>query len=101
MLRTMTKAALAATALMLALAPVQAGWDKSPGGNTVDRALESADPHVRYPTDRAYPFGTVSERGGKKVPYIERCYWTVDTSFFGIPRNFRQTCIRYTPDNTK
>lgn len=86
--------------LGLITVPATAGWDKSPGGNALDRVLDQNHPHVRYPGDRAYPFGTVNVRGGKKVPYVERCYWTVDTSFFGIPRKFRQTCVRYTPQNT-
>ncbi len=101
MMRMILRAALVAVVLPLALAPVRAGWDRSPGGNAIDRALESSHPHVRYPDDRAYPFGTVNVRGGRKTPYIERCHWTVDTRFFGIPRNFRQICIRYTPGNTK
>ena len=94
---------LIAGALLLAPlpAPASAGWDHSPGGNVIDRALDQNHPHVRYPEDRAYPFGTVQVKRGRKIPYVERCHWTADTSFFGIPRHLKLNCRRYTPDNTR
>ena len=56
--------------------------------------------HVRYPGDVAYPFGTVHVRGGKKIPYVEKCHWTYRIGLFGLPRGLKQTCVRYTPENT-
>lgn len=75
-------------------------WDHSPNGPT-DRIYDQKSLHVRYPGDKAYPFGTVHVKGGKKTPYIEKCYWTYQTGIFGLPRGFKQTCYRYTLENTR
>jgi hypothetical protein len=58
------------------------------------------EPHARYSNDVAYEFGTVSVRGNKKVPYVERCYWTAKPGFFILPTDIRQVCTRYTLENT-
>ncbi len=50
---------------------------------------------VRYPGDVATPVGNYHVRGGKKVPYIERCHWTFDINQLGLPTHFRQVCRRY------
>lgn len=58
------------------------------------------DPHARYEHDIAYEFGTVSRRGGKDTPYVERCYWTAKPSTFFFS-GLTQVCRRYTLENTK
>ena len=50
---------------------------------------------VRYPGDVATPVGNYHVRGGRKVPYIERCHWTYDLNQLGLPTHFRQVCRRY------
>ncbi len=64
------------------------------------RATGRIDPHARYSNDIAYEFGTVSKRGRKTVPYVERCYWTAKPGsilFTGL----KQVCTRYTLENTE
>jgi hypothetical protein len=58
------------------------------------------EPHARYPNDIAYDFGTVSRRGSKTEPYVERCYWTFEPGaiFF---KNLKQVCTRHTLENTR
>ena len=58
------------------------------------------EPHARYRNDVAYDFGTVSVRGNKKIPYVERCYWTAKPGFFILPTDIKQVCTRYTLENT-
>jgi hypothetical protein len=58
------------------------------------------EPHARYSNDIAYEFGTVSKRGSKTIPYVERCYWTAKPGsifFTGL----KQVCTRYTLENTR
>ena len=86
-------AAVCLLALSAAL-PARAGWDNH------DRMSEQKSVHVRYPGDVAYPFGTVHVRGGRKNPYVEKCRWTYQTGIFGLPRGLKQTCVRYTLENT-
>ncbi len=50
---------------------------------------------VRFPGDVATPVGNYHVRGGKKIPYIERCRWTFEMSDVGLPRHFRYVCRRY------
>ncbi len=50
---------------------------------------------VRYPGDVHTPVGNYHERGGRKIPYIERCHWTFDLNDIGLPKNLRQVCRRY------
>ncbi len=50
---------------------------------------------VRYPGDVATPVGNYHVRGGRKIPYIERCHWTFDISEIGLPKKLRQVCRRY------
>jgi hypothetical protein len=58
------------------------------------------EPHARYSNDVAYEFGTVSQRGNKQIPYVERCYWTARPGIFILPTDIRQVCTRYTLENT-
>ncbi len=91
-------AAVCLLALSAAL-PARAGWDKSPS-SPYDRMKNQKSVHVRYPGDVVYPFGTVHVRGGRKIPYVEKCRWTYQTGIFGLPRGLKQTCVRYTLENT-
>ncbi len=50
---------------------------------------------VRYPGDVATPVGNYHVRGGKKIPYIERCHWTFELNDLGLPWHFKQVCRRY------
>jgi hypothetical protein len=61
-----------------------------------DRITEQSSIHTRYPGDVAYPFGTVHVRGGKKIPYVEKCHWT-----YRLGHGLKQTCVRYTLENTR
>jgi hypothetical protein len=98
----MKRMLLAAAALSLVLAP--AALAKT-GDRTDDRVGFSRngagrlDPHARYPSDVVYDFGTVNVRGGKKTPYVEKCYWTAEPGIFF--KNLRQVCTRYTLENTE
>jgi hypothetical protein len=58
------------------------------------------EPHSRYQNDIAYEFGTVSRRGSKTEPYVERCTWTAEPGgiFF---KNLKQVCTRHTLENTQ
>lgn len=58
------------------------------------------EPHARYSNDIAYEFGTVSQRGNKQIPYVERCYWTARPGIFFLPTDIKQVCTRYTLENT-
>jgi hypothetical protein len=77
-----------------------AGWADRVDRNGFIRATGRIDPHARYSNDIAYEFGTVSKRGRKTVPYVERCYWTAKPGsilFTGL----KQVCTRYTLENTE
>ena len=50
---------------------------------------------IRYPGDVATPVGNYHVRGGRKIPYVERCHWTFDINQLGLPTHFRQVCRRY------
>ena len=50
---------------------------------------------IRYPGDVATPVGNYHVRGGKKIPYIERCHWTAEVNQLGLPWHFKQVCRRY------
>jgi hypothetical protein len=58
------------------------------------------EPHARYQNDIAYEFGTVSRRGNKTIPYVERCYWTAKPGTFFLS-GLTQVCRRYTLENTE
>lgn len=58
------------------------------------------EPHARYQNDVAYEFGTVSRRGTKTIPYVERCYWTARPGRIFIT-GLKQVCTRYTLENTE
>jgi hypothetical protein len=77
--------------------PRQSGRDKHLG---FIQGTGRVDPHARYSNDVAYDFGTVSVRGNKKVPYVERCYWTAEPGIFILPKYIKQVCTRYTLENT-
>jgi hypothetical protein len=58
------------------------------------------EPHARYQNDIAYEFGTVSRRGNKTEPYVERCYWTAEPGSIFFTK-LRQVCTRHTLENTE
>jgi hypothetical protein len=58
------------------------------------------EPHARFPHDVAYEFGTVSRRGSKAEPYVERCYWTFEPTAFFF-KHPKQVCTRHTLENTQ
>ena len=97
----MIRLLLASAALSLLLVPAAVA---KTGDRTADRVgfmrnSGKLDPHARFPSDVAYEFGTVNIRGGKKTPYVEKCYWTVEPGTFF--KNLRQVCTRYTLENTE
>jgi len=49
---------------------------------------------VRYPGDVATPVGNYHVRGGKKIPYIERCHWVFFPNGGNLLRP-TQVCRRY------
>ncbi len=77
--------------------PAEAG---DHGGHDFQNSGNWSDPHVRYPGDVAYSFGTARPKGPDKGPYVERCWWTANNTLFGLPLGFTQNCVRYTNDNT-
>ena len=94
------KLVVSATLLAVMAIPA-AAWDKS-GPDVSDKINAGRiDPHVRYPGDKAYAFGTVNENNGKKTPYVERCTWSFSSGPFGLPSKLKQTCRRYTNENTR
>jgi hypothetical protein len=64
------------------------------------RTQNLIDLHVRYPGDSSYSFGTYRHRGPEQGPYVERCTWTANDTFFGLPLGITQHCVRYTNENT-
>ena len=80
---------------LLLAAPAHA-WDKSPNEPFYDHMKDGKSIHLRYPGDVAYPFGTVHVRGNRKIPYIEKCYWS-----YRLGKGLKQTCYRYTLENTR
>ena len=64
------------------------------------RGRNLIDVHVRYPGDASYSFGTYRHRGPEQGPYVERCGWSLNAGFGGLPLGITQTCIRYTNENT-
>jgi hypothetical protein len=58
------------------------------------------EPHARFPNDIAYDFGTVSRRGSKTEPYVERCHWTFEPTAFFF-KKLKQVCTRHTLENTQ
>jgi len=89
------KTAISLAALALAATPALA-WDKGPQGPAYENMADSRSVHVRYPGDVAYPFGTVHVRGNRKIPYVEKCFWS-----YRWGRGLKQTCYRYTLENTR
>ena len=85
---------------ILFLASPQALADSDNGHTIGKRYSTGINLHQRYPGDAAFRQGTVSYQGPDKGAYVERCYWTARSSFFGIPTGFVQTCKRYTLKNT-
>ncbi len=88
-----------AAAMALAGAPALAGSKAEtkrhdPTDAIYDQHVMGAS-GVRYPGDVATPLGNYHVRGGKKIPYIERCRWTFELSEIGLPRHFRYVCRRY------
>ncbi len=88
------KAVLTGLVLVVAATSAQAGGDYkrySPEDAIYDQHAFG----VRYPGDVATPVGNYHLRGGKKIPYIERCHWTFDLNDLGLPKSLRQICHRY------
>jgi len=57
--------------------------------------------HKRYPGDVDFGPGYARVKGPDKGVYIERCYWTSSSQFFGLPLGFTQHCVRHTLENTR
>ena len=98
----MRKALVVAVAVMLAglmAMPAMAGSKRAT--KQYDATDRIYDQHiygargVRYPGDVATPVGNYHVRGGKKIPYIERCHWTFEINDLGLPWHFKQVCRRY------
>ncbi len=87
------------TAMAAMMSPAEA---RQPGYGDHDftRSHGWSDPHVRYPGDQAYSFGTFRPNGPDKGPYVERCWWTANNTLFGLPLGLTQHCVRYTNENT-
>ena len=86
-------------ALVWAGAPALAGYKaeikRQDWTDTIYDQLVEGATGVRYPGDVATPAGNYQVRGGKKIPYIERCRWTFDINQLGLPTHFRQVCRRH------
>ncbi|HKQ95869.1 MAG TPA: hypothetical protein VJS40_09710 [Aestuariivirgaceae bacterium] len=96
----MTRLLLAAAlSLLLVPAAVAKTGDRTDDRVGFMRNSGKLDPHARYPSDVVYDFGTVNVRGGKKTPYVEKCYWTAEPGI--LFKNLRQVCTRYTLENTE
>ena len=96
-MRTHTRLLLAALAAGIMISPASA--DKAYKRSTAEDQIYDQHIHgasgIRYPGDVATPVGNYHERGGKKIPYIERCHWTYEINSLGLPWHFRQVCRRY------
>jgi len=93
-------AVIACTLVVLIHSPAEArgkGRDNHVG---FIKGTGRVEPHARYSNDVAYEFGTVSQRGNKQIPYVERCYWTAQPGLFILPTHIKQVCTRYTLENT-
>jgi len=98
-MRTLARVVGLAVVAALAAAPALAASKKAtkqydPTDAIYDQHVMGAR-GVRYPGDVATPVGNYHVRGGKKIPYIERCHWTFEVSRIGLPRHFRYVCRRY------
>jgi hypothetical protein len=95
---------LAATGLLAVLAawtlPVAAEARGMGREDLYSRGPNLIDTHVRYPGDTSYSFGNYRHRGPEQGPYVERCAWSLNTFFGGLPLGITQTCVRYTNENT-
>ena len=88
----------AALLIAIAAAAVQPVNAENVKGFADERA-NNVQTYTRYPGDKGYKFGT-TQRGpnGEEQPYVEKCFWTAESSFFG---GFTQTCQRYTLEDTQ
>jgi hypothetical protein len=86
------------TTLGLALLSGNGAWAGKRDSGFIQGAGR-VDPHARYENDVAYEFGTVSKRGNRTTPYVERCYWTAKPGYI-FPTGLTQVCTRYTLENT-
>jgi hypothetical protein len=103
MTKRISLALIACALVVLTLSPAGGkGRDDKGRDNRVGfvKGTGRVEPHARYSNDVAYEFGTVSQRGNKQIPYVERCYWTARPGFFILPTDLRQVCTRYTLENT-
>ena len=100
MSRTRATIGFAAAGVML-LATLDAGDAGARGRDTTFKMRNWESRFIqRYPGDQAFAGGTVRMQGPEKGPYIERCYWTVNTNLLEGPLGFTQRCYRHTLENT-
>lgn len=97
---------LVAGALLAASPAAQAGAGRGGSDNAAGSFNSSAriELDVNYPGDKAFPFGTARVSGPDRGPYVQRCFWTADANpllGYFFPTNIRQTCVRYTEENTR
>jgi hypothetical protein len=93
-------AVIACAVIAMIQSPEGLAGEKSDDRSGFIRGTGRIDPHARYENDVAYEFGTVSRRGNKTIPYVERCYWTAKPGIFILPTEIKQVCTRYTLENT-
>lgn len=93
-------AALGAAGLALATAAEPA--EARGGGRDPTFWMRSHESFMvqRYPGDQAFHTGTVRIHGPDEGPYVERCVWTAEGAFYGLPLGLTQRCYRYTLENT-
>lgn len=101
---------LIALAVALAVPLAAARAENNAGHGAADNDYDGVksgptiDLHARYPGDKSYPFGNSRVAGPDRGPYVERCYWTATPNQwagFFFPSDIKQTCVRYTQENTQ
>jgi hypothetical protein len=95
----MRKVAVSAAAFGIIMLGSSAGWAGKADHGYIG-STGRVEPHARFPNDIAYDFGTVSRRGSKTEPYVERCYWTFEPTAFFF-KHLKQVCTRHTLENTQ
>jgi hypothetical protein len=95
----MRKVAVSAAAFGIIMLSSSAGWAGKADHGYIG-STGRVEPHARFPNDIAYDFGTVSRRGSKTEPYVERCYWTFEPTAFFF-KHLKQVCTRHTLENTQ
>jgi hypothetical protein len=105
-IRSVSLSALLAAGLVLMPATARADAGKGGSDNAGGSFNDSTriELGVRYPGDKAYPFGTTRVSGPERGPYVQRCGWSATPNQwlgFFFPDNVKMTCVRYTDENTK